>query len=369
MDGSSAQTRRQVLKGSVIIGVAATAGCTVDTDDGPEAGDTPGSVSMEPVGSVTFEEPPDSWIANNGSWADMGVALGEGPPGAVYLASRYHTQLYDEIPGVSVDKSGMESLWGSGTLDKEDFLAWSEQAELFAMDPNFIANRSEALSESDTEDIEAAGATFFGNSIFSRGYEWHDYDYLDLYEAFEKLSVVFHAEDRYEAFEQLHGEFQSALADLETPQRSVAMVWPFPGDEPEEFLPYLVDEGTSYKQWRDIGVADAFDNTDVRDFHEDRSRLDYETLLSIDPEVILMRGNEHKTAEQFQNTTVAYMENHDVASKLTAVQNGDVYRGGPLYQGPIINLVLTERAVEQLYGIDEALFDRERVADIVNGNS
>ncbi len=35
----------------------------------------------------------------------MGVALGLEPPKAVWLTSRYHTQYYDDIPGLSVDAS------------------------------------------------------------------------------------------------------------------------------------------------------------------------------------------------------------------------------------------------------------------------
>jgi iron complex transport system substrate-binding protein len=69
------------------------------------------------------------------------------------------------------------------------------------------------------------------------------------------------------------------------------------------------------------------------------------------------------------------MKEHPVGSELTAVQNGRVYRGGFLYQGPIHNLFLTERAAQQLFPeefgdvtSDTELFDRQRVADIVNGN-
>ena len=74
-----------------------------------------------------------------------------------------------------------------------------------------------------------------------------------------------------------------------------------------------------------------------------------------------------KTESEFRDTVVSFMENHSVASDLTAVENGDVYRAGPLYQGPITNLVVTERLARTLYGVEEELFDRERVADIVAG--
>jgi iron complex transport system substrate-binding protein len=62
------------------------------------------------------------------------------------------------------------------------------------------------------------------------------------------------------------------------------------------------------------------------------------------------------------------MEGHDVASDLTAVKEGNVHRGGPLYQGPITNLVVTERTARQVYGVEDDLFDRERVGDIVAGD-
>ena len=83
--------------------------------------------------------------------------------------------------------------------------------------------------------------------------------------------------------------------------------------------------------------------------------------------MLLLRGQEAKTASAFRDTVVAFMKDHPVASSLSAVESGDVYRGGPLYQGPITNLVLTERAAGQVYGVDEELFDRGRVADIASG--
>lgn len=391
----AAFTRRNYLAcGGAALGTALLAGCTGGGtgDSGGDDGDGAGSdgasgdggddadseasstdesytVSLSSVGEVTFDSVPETWAANNGSWADMGIALGQRPPEAVYLTGRYHTQLYDEIPGVSVDKSDMESLWES-ELDVESFLSLAERVDFFAMDPNFLLGRTNNWERDDIDQIESVGAPFFANSIFSRGYQWHDYEYPTLYEAFEKLSQVFHEEERYRAFETLHDEFQNEVEQIVPPEGerpSVAIMWPQPLDEPESFSPYLIDEGTSFKQWRDLGVEDAFATTDVDDFHADRGEVDYELLLDIDPDVLLLRGNENKTAEQFRETVVAFMEDHPVASDLTAVRNGDVYRGGPLYQGPITNLVLTERAARQVYGVERELFDRQRVADIVDG--
>ncbi|WP_435143968.1 ABC transporter substrate-binding protein [Halobaculum sp. P14] len=343
---------------------------TDSADDTPTATpeDTSYSVSIEPMGEVTFEDVPQTWAANNGSWADMGVALGLDAPKGVWLPSRYHTQYYDEIPGVSVDASSIKKLWGSGGVSKESFLAMD--ADVHVMDPNFLLNRG-SWEQSDVDQIESEVGPFFGNSIFSRSYGWHeDYRYYTLYQAFEKLAQVFQRTDRFEAFEQLHADFQAKLAPVVPPrsERPAAAVFWGSGDKPEKFYPYVMSGGTSFKQWRDLKVKDALANSDVKDFHASRGAIDFETMLEIDPEVILMRGQEAKTAEEFQNTVVAFMKQHDVASKLTAVQNGDVYRGGPLYQGPISNLVLTERAASQVYGVDEQLFDRQRVADIVAGD-
>jgi iron complex transport system substrate-binding protein len=369
----TAPTRRQYIAGgSALAAGGLLAGCSnmVGQGDGAEdetQSDGSYTVSMEPVGEVGFDSVPETWVANNGSWADMGIALGLEPPKGVWLTGRYHTNYYDAVDGVSVDKSDTVSLYQDG-VGKEQF--YSLDADIHVMDPNFLMNRFDGWSESDVDEIRDRVAPFFGNSIFSTGYGWHeDYPYLDLYEAFGKLAEVFQRTDRYEAFQSLHREFQSTVEEVvpsagERPR--VAIMWAG-GPQPESFSPYLIGEGTSFKQWRDLRVRDALAETSVRDFHANRGSVDYETLLEIDPDVLLLRGHEDKTATEFRNTVVSFMQNHDVASRLTAVQNGDVYRGGGLYQGPITNLVLTERATQQVYGVERELFDRSRVAEIVDG--
>jgi len=326
------------------------------------------TVSMEPVGEVTFESVPEVWVANNGSWADMGIALGLDAPEGVWLPSRYHTQYYDEIPGVSVDGDSIRELWGDSGVGKEQF--YELDADIHVMDPNFLMSRG-SWEQSDIDEIESQIAPFFGNSIFSTGYEWHDYAYYTLYEAFEKLSQAFQRTDRFDAFQSLHQEFQTSLDDIipesESDRPEVAIMWAG-SDEPTSFSPYLIEDGTSFKQWRDLGVRDAFAETNVRDFHSDRSEVDFETLLDIDPDYLLMRGQENKTREEFQDTVVSFLESDSAGSELAAVQDGNVYRGGSLYQGPITNLVLTERGASQVYDIDRNLFDRQRVADIVAGD-
>jgi iron complex transport system substrate-binding protein len=93
-------------------------------------------------------------------------------------------------------------------------------------------------------------------------------------------------------------------------------------------------------------------------------------MLVVDPESILVRGHEDKSPEEFRNTVLAFMEQHPVASDLTAVEQGQVYRGGPIYEGPIQNLFLTERYAKLYFPDavgDGELFDRGTLAGIVTG--
>ena len=325
------------------------------------------SVTMAPVGEVTFDSPPETWVANNGSWADMGIALGLEPPKAVWLTNRYHTRYYDGIDGVSVDTSEMVSLYQDG-VSRELF--YELDGDVHVIDPNFLMNRFQGWERSDVDEIAENVAPFFGNCIYAQHYPWHDdYRYYTLYEGFEKLAQVFQRTERYEAFEELHDEFLSTLAPVVPSQGdrpSVAVLWGV-GDTPESFYPYIIGGGTGFKHLRDLGVRDALAATDIKDFHGSRAAIDLETLLEVDPEVLMLRGYEAKTREEFEETVVDFLRNHGTASALTAVENGDVYRAGGLYQGPITNLVLTERAAGQLYGFEGELFDRERVAEIVDG--
>lgn len=383
--------RRTVLRSGAALAAGTTllSGCSQITDEGTPtdsnqatptptdepistststSSDDPYSVSIVPVGEVKFESVPETWVANNGSWADMGIALGLEPPEGVWLTSRYHTQYYDEVDGVSVDKSDMVSLYQDG-VSKELF--YELDGDVHVMDPNFLMNRFKGWEQSDVDDVRERVAPFFGNCIYAQHYPWHsNYRYYTLYEGFEKLAQVFQRTERYEAFETVHDDFQANLAPVVPDQADrpeVAVLWGV-GDEPTQFYPYIIGEGTGFKHLTDLGVRDALATTDIKDFHGSRAAIDIETLLEVDPEIIMLRGYESKSKTKFQNSVVEFLKNHNTASTLSAVENGDVYQAGGLYQGPITNMVLTERTASQLYSVDEQLFDRERVAAIVAGD-
>ncbi|WP_256298195.1 ABC transporter substrate-binding protein [Haloarchaeobius salinus] len=388
-------TRRKYLTyGGTLAGSALLAGClggsgdgsadpterptdeATTTDDGTTTtdGTDPYTVSMAPVGEVEFESVPENWVAYDGGYADMAVALGQadGLTG-VGNAGRYYTYVYDELPGVEVSRGTVEA--NPEVRTKEQFYALDADVHLY--DPQMLVNWFD-WGEADVEEITENVAPFFANLIFRRSDEWHDYRYYTLYEAFEKMAQPFQETERYEAFAEFHDEFVASLQTRLPPAEERPSVFlTYEGTtEPETFSPYrLVDNGTSKKQWRDLGVTDALAGTDIENLStSNRNELDYENLLEIDPDVMLVRGHERKSPSEFRDTVLAYMEDHPVGRELTAVQNGRVYRGGFLYQGPIQNLFLTERAAQQLYPDefgdvtgDEELFDRQRVADIVTG--
>ncbi|WP_049971716.1 ABC transporter substrate-binding protein [Haladaptatus cibarius] len=388
-----APTRREYVKyGGAVLGGSFLAGCTSDSgteatsattdtaasNDQSETGrDASHAVSMEPVGRVTFDSVPKQWVAYGGGYADMGVALGkaDGMTG-IGGVDRYYTAVYDELPGVSVNRQTLENNdLGEAGMSKEMF--YELDNDVHVMDPQMLVNWFD-WSETDVEEITTNVGPFVGNLIFRREDDWHDYRYYTLYEAFEKIAQLFGEGGRYRAFKTLHDEF---IADIQSQlppkddRPNVLLVYEG-SNEPEKFSPYrLNDKGTSKKQWRDLGVTDALGSTGIDGISTtDRGRIDYETMLEIDPDVILLRAHERQSATEFRNTVLEFMRNHPVASRLTAVKNGRVYRGGSLYQGPIHNLFLTERGAKQLYPEvfgevteDNQLFDRQRVADIVNG--
>ncbi|ELZ98960.1 hypothetical protein C440_01350 [Haloferax mucosum ATCC BAA-1512] len=398
--GRKTLTRRNCMRyGGAVIGAGLLAGCTSDSsgsDDATETATTTETetetdttttaeadesytVTMAPAGEVTFESVPESWVAYDGGYADMGVALGVGDRmTGIGGAGRYYSYVYDELPGVSIDREQIEqNQLSDGDMSKEMFYELDNDVHL--MDPEMLVNWF-GWKQEDVDEISKNVAPFVGNLNFRREDEWHDYRYYTLYEAFEKMAEVFQERERYEAFKELHDEF---IADIQTKlppadERPNVLLVYAGSDQPEAFSPYrLNDKGTSKKQWHDLGVSDALAGTGVKGLSTtDRGKIDYETMLEIDPDVILLRAHERKSATEFRDTVLDFMQSHPVASELTAVQNERVYRGGYLYQGPIQNLFLTERGAQQLFpGVfgevtgDTELFDRQRVADIVTGSS
>lgn len=373
-------TRRTVLlSGGSAIGLS-LAGCIGGSEEGNENGSNGGggnengegsyTVSMEPVGEVEFGSVPERVVTYFPGYADMCVALGvDETLIAMAETDRYHTEYYDELDGVSIDMEGLQDILTESGIDREVF--YELDADLHLIDPEWLINNEAfGLDESDIEEIDEAIAPFLGNTIFRRTDEWHDYEYYTLYEAFETIAEVYREGERYEAFAEFHDGFIGSIQDRLPEDRPNALLVFGDGDEPEEFSPYrLDDEGTNNKQFHDLDIGDALAGTGIGGLStSDRGQIDFETMLEVDPDALLVRGHEDKSAGEFEDTVVTFMEDHPVASELTAVSEGQVFRGGPLYQGPIQNLFTTERAAHDFFPDefgDEELFDRDELAGIV----
>nr|WP_267161313.1 ABC transporter substrate-binding protein [Halovenus salina] len=180
--------------------------------------------------------------------------------------------------------------------------------------------------------------------------------------------------DRYDTLVALHDTFLRRIQERLPPESerpAIALLSPA-SVEPETFYPSRLGDTTAYKHWHDLGVSDALENSYIQSFTSDRGEIDYEPLLEIDPEVLMFYTDKHWSRSDFRDQYLAFLQNHNTASQLTAVQNGNVYPAGGMPQGPIINFSKTERAAKQLFPEEfdknEQLYDRQKIADIRAGD-
>ncbi|MFC7057903.1 ABC transporter substrate-binding protein [Halovenus salina] len=381
-------TRRDFVKGGgALVAGGLLAGCSDDsgestpTDTATEAEteedvtttDQSHTVTMEPVGELTFESVPESATVYNPDYIDMMVALGHGDAAeSVWYKDRYVTRHYDNLEGVSMDPSGLTQLYSDG-ISKELF--YELDSDLHLMDPNLLINNYDNIERSDVEELKTEIAPFFGNAIFRRTDDWHTHRYYTLYEAFEKVAAVFQESERYDAIRSVHDDIVTDIqARVPGPDKrpNAALLWQGE-NEPETFYPYrLSGMGANKEHFHTLGITDAFSGTGLEGLStSDRGTIDYETLLEVDPDSILLRGHGDKSRQEFRDTVLSYMQSHSVAAQLTAVKNEMVFRGGPIYAGPLHNLFLLERFAKSFFPetfIEERLFDHQRVADIVTGD-
>jgi len=333
------------------------------------AGDTSYSVTMEPAGTVEFDAVPETVAPFTADYIDMLVALGHGDAAeSIWYRGRYKTIHYDELEGVSVDLDGLTQLWNDG-ISKEPF--YEIDADLHLIDPHALTDWFQAWDDGDLNEVRDV-APFVGNVIFRRTDSWHDYRYYTLYEAFEKVAQIFQEQARFEAIKSIHDDLVATVQSrLPAPDERPNAALVFGGTAPEEFTPYrLSGNGANKEYFHTLGLSDAFAGTGVDGLStSDTGTIDYETLLEIDPDSLLIRYHrEGLTRAQFEQEVVQHMEAHPVGSELTAVQNGKVFRGGPIYSGPLHNLFMIERYATGYFpdAFDEdRLFDRDRLASII----
>ena len=394
IESTEAPTRRGTIKyGGAVVGGGLLAGCTGEgepgddstateaTGEGTETSeDTSYAVTMEPMGAVEFDAVPEQWLAIYNTYGDMGVALGQ-RDGIVGFGepSDFPTQFYDQLPGIDLSFDGVEALYADGSPDKETY--YELDADVHLLDTNHVAWIDDNWTAEDFDEIAENVGPIIGNAIRRRGQDWHDYRYYDLYEAFEKIAEVFREPERYAALKAVHDELIATIrTDLppEEDRPTVGLLSISSDFEKGSSWAYPVIDGNAHKQYRDLGMRGAFDDAMEKRY----AKWDYEQILEIDPEALLFQyAFTSASAAEFEDR-MEVMRNDPVGQELTAVRNGRLYRGGTELQGPIINLFQTEIAAKQFYpdtfgewrGLgntptDEQLFDRVRVADIINGDT
>jgi len=379
-----APTRRDTIKyGGAVVGGGLLAGCTGNTDsDGPSGTDTSGTDTpdeensntdaktykscLEPTGCVTLDELPETWIAYQYGYGDIGIALGQDEG---YLATNrpenYPDWFYDEIPGLTFDADDLADI---NEGDKELFLELDP--DLLLMDPNNAMARFE-WDESDIEELERGVAPFFGHFNRRYGYPFQEgYERLSLLETFEAVADLFDERERYEALAAVHEDVEETVTDrLPAADDRPEIGLLGGGSDPEagEFaLLSALGGGYETKQYRDLGVSDVL--TDAETGDSPWYTTDYEGLLELDPDAIVVHWTIQQSEAEFAKRYVEPFTEHSVGSELSAVENDRIYRGGTAEQGPIINLFQTEIAARQLYPNrfnDEELFSRERLGEVI----
>jgi iron complex transport system substrate-binding protein len=373
---TAAPTRREYIKyGGAVVGGGLLAGCGGDsgsessptgtatpTDTATTTGDGSYTVQIPPVGEVAFDEIPTTWIAYQYAYGDMGVALGQADG---YLGTNkpenYPDFFYDELPGVEFDAATLTNI-GSG--DKEVF--YELDPDVLFLDPNNARARFE-WNDADIEEIAEQVAPFFGHFGRRYGYRYQrEYPQLGLYDLFGKVAEVFQEEERYRQVKAVHDDVIDTVTSNLPPESERPTVGLLSGgsnvSDGELYLMEATAPGYGRKQYRDLGVDDVLETVETSSpFYQ----TDFEELLELDPDAIVVHWTVQLSDDEFTEQFVAPLEADPVGGELSAVQNGRVFQGGTAEQGPIINLFQTELAAEQLYperfGGGE-LFSRDELA-------
>ncbi|WP_159369053.1 ABC transporter substrate-binding protein [Halorubrum distributum] len=405
-----APTRRDTIKyGGAVVGGSLLAGCTGDSDTGStptssETGtntatstrttpeDDSYSVRMAPMGKVELDEVPQDVFTILGHHVDMLLALGRGDDINAMHGPGYHQALYEKLvahlDGVSVDWEGLYSSWPP-TKEK----LYELDSDVHIADPAKVTT-GEGWDDGDIQEIADNVAPWFGNTLSGTNRTppegWADrYEYYTLWEIFGKIAHVFQEDERYEALASIHESLLQTIAENVPPtyDRPSAALVLLSADEDSGWGYKLNYPGYYAAHTRPMGAEDALADAVGEGYGDDGRNitLDYELLLEADPDVLLVLGP--MTGYFDLDEIRQRLENDEVASEITAVQEGLVYAQGARRQGPILNLFQLEMTAKQLYPDQfgewpgyvngepypeipesEQLFDRQHVADIINGD-
>ncbi len=385
-DSNMSLTRRDIVKYSGgIAGAGLLAGCSGisgDTGDGDASGDGSYSVSISPMGEVAFDSPPETVFTRLTHHAGMAFALGYGDDLTGLHAPDYYDGLWNQfvprLPGVSLDWTGLYSSWEP---TKEQL--YSLDSDVHLADPAWIT-KQEAWALEDIDEIAQNVSPWFGNSLSDRHQEppaaYADgYEYYTLWEQFELVAELFRERERYEALAAVRDDLMATIESGLPPESERPTAVMIASLDMETIYAYtLSNPGFLTAHTRPLGPRDAFEGA-----VESGTTVDSETLLEADPDVILFLGGFEPGTDITRRREL--FQEDSVTAEITAVREDRVYPQGARYQGPILNLFQLEMTAKQLYPDafgewptyeagpypelpeDERLFDRQRVADAING--
>ncbi len=412
------RTRRDCLRyGGAVAGGGLLAGCTGSTGSGggspppdtgtateteqpdhtataTETGESEGTpaedrsyeVCMKPNGCHSLGSVPERFVVYHQGPVDMMISLGQFD-GLVAsgFPSTFPTQYFDQIPDVSVDMGDVTALSEDGTPDKELFYELDVDVHLIGHHP---AMEYFELEEADLAELEGNVAPFHGSWMRRPDYT-DGHPYYGLYEGLDSYAEVFRTRNRGDAFRTLHDELVSDLTarlpPVEERPRIAYLNTNYWDDGKTVFVRDPTVPGYQTKPLRDLELPnhDAF----AGQYPEGSNLIkgDYELLLDVDPDAIVYHAGMNVLRDpekSFQSDILDPLLDDPVASEVTAIAEGRVYPFHEFEQGPVMNLFNIELLAKALYperfgeptGMEappeEArLFDRQRVADIINGDT
>ncbi|QLH81673.1 ABC transporter substrate-binding protein [Halosimplex pelagicum] len=361
------------------------------------------AASIEPVGEIALDDPPETVVSGWGFVGDVLTALGHAD--SVVGMSRpgfWYQGFYELLPEVSMrDTTEIPATVSKGySVDEE--LLYELDPDLLATDPNRYIGWY-GLDAGTVRTLGEEVAPFFGNESRSKrssGWpNWPDgeaYDYYSIPEFVERYGRLFGEAERAAAMVDL---YETTIEDVtsrvppEGDRPTVGLLNAFANPESRGFFAVTdpnpaLDVTHELKQYGDLGVVDAFDGMYPDEGGHYDLKTGFEGLLEADPDVLVFQEavnalggqNVYGNTEAYEGT-LDLLRNDDIGRQLSAVEDGRLYPGGTGSQGPIVNLFQTEMLAKQLYPeefgewhgfgetpTDEQLFDRQRVADIVNGD-
>ncbi|KAB1193779.1 ABC transporter substrate-binding protein [Haloferax sp. MBLA0076] len=401
---SKSTTRRAYLKyGSAVVGGGLLAGCTGQSDSGtaetdtstettsesgtgsPTETDTSYEVCMEPNGCHTLDTVPEDFLVYHQGPVDMVLSLGQ-LDGLVAAAfpSTFPTGYFDQLPGISVELDDVTALSEDGTPDKELFYELDVDLHLVGHHP---AMEYFEFDETDLAELEENVAPFHGSWMRRPDYT-DGHPYYGLYEGLDRYAEVFQTKARGQAFRAIHDDLVGNLtAELPPSEERPSVAYlntNYWGDGKTVYARDPTVPGYQTKPLRDLGVPehDAF----AGQYPDDSNFIkgDFELLLDVDPEVIVYHAGMNVLRDpekSFENDILEPLRQDPVAGEVRAIDEGRVYPFHEFEQGPVINLFNTELLSKALYpetfgsptGMEappeeEQLFDRQRVADIIDGD-